>query len=71
METLDQPGVLVVNQRGEPLRLVMDRGHAFVVQGDLVGDLDCQDRNDGEEDEQDKSAKKAHAPSFHLKGTQS
>ena len=59
-ETLDQPGVLVVKHRGEPFRLVMDRGHAFVVQGDLVGDLDREDGNDGQEDEQDKTAKKAH-----------
>ena len=50
-ETLDQPGVLVVKHRGEPFRLVMDRGHAFVAQGDLVGDLDREDGNDGQEDE--------------------
>jgi hypothetical protein len=30
-EPLDQSGVLVVNHRGKPFRLVMDDGHAFVV----------------------------------------
>ena len=51
-DTLEHPGVLVVNQRGEPFRLGVDGGHTFVMQVDLIDDLDREDRNDGQEDEQ-------------------
>ena len=49
-------GVLVVNQRGKPVRLIMDGRHAFVAHGDLVGDLDREDGNDRQKDEQDKNS---------------
>src|SRR4051794_19069087 len=59
-DTLDQPRVFVVKHHGEPFRFVMDRGYAFVAHVDLVGEFNREDRDDGQQDKQDKTAKKAH-----------
>src|SRR4051812_2796450 len=46
----------------------MDGRHAFVVQGNLIGDLNHEDRNDGQEDKQGKTAKKTHGISLSPRG---
>jgi hypothetical protein len=67
---LEHLGMLAVNQRGKPFRLVVDGSHTLVLQVNVIDDLDAQNRNDEEEDEQHKALSKTHAPSIDAKDAQ-
>ena len=50
--------VSIVNQRGEPFRLVVDGSHTLVMQLDLTGDLDCDYGNNNQHHEQYEATQK-------------